>query len=234
MIAVVLAAGRGSRVAVVGEDTPKPLMPIAGAAAIDRILDALTRDRFDDLVVVTGHRADEVERHLAFRRAVRFARQDHLRGTADALLAARSAIGDEPFLVTWADVLVESGTYRRVAKAACDHDGAVAVNHLDDLSTGGAVAVEDGWVTGITEKPGPIAGWNQTGVLALDHKVWPYVAAVERSVRGEYELPDAINAWVGDGGRIAAMPVEGPVFEIGTPQGLAAAAAYFSDESSSR
>ena len=234
MIAVVLAAGRGTRLADAGEDTPKPLMPIAGVTVIERILDALTGEGFDDAVVVTGHRAGEVERHLASRPAVRFVRQEHPQGTGDALLAARSAIGDEPFLVTWVDVIVEPGTYRRVAEAAGDYDGAVAVNHLDDLSTGGAVAVEDGWVTGITEKPGPMAGWNQTGVLALSREVWPHVAAVERSVRGEYELPDAINAWVGDGGRIAAVPVEGPVFEIGTPQGLAAAVAYFSGESSSR
>lgn len=234
MIAVVLAAGHGTRLADAGEDTPKPLMPIAGVAVIDRVLDALAGDGFDEAVVVTGHRAGEVEGHLASRAAVRFVRQEHPTGTGDALLAARSAVGSAPFLVTWVDVIVEPGTYRRVVEAAGENDAAVAVNYLDDLSTGGAVAIEDGMVAGITEKPGPIAGWNLTGVLALDHEVWPHVADVERSVRGEYELPDAVSAWVGDGGRIAAMPVDGPVFEIGTPQGLAAAVAYFSGKSSSR
>lgn len=223
MIAVVLAAGRGTRL---DAGTPKALAPIAGVPVIDRILDALLADGFDKAVVVTGHRADEVEHHLAAR-PVEFARQAEPLGTANALLAARGPIGEAPFLVAWADVLVEDGTYRRVAAAGGDADGALAVNHLDDLSAGGAVAVDDGLVTAVTEKPGPIAGWNLTGILALDRQVWPHVEAVERSVRGEYELPEAVNGWVDAGGRIAAVRVEGIVFEIGTPAGLAAASAYF-------
>lgn len=233
MIAVVLAAGRGTRLGAVGKDTPKPLVPVAGVPVIDRILDALGADGFTDVVVVTGHRADEVEEHLATR-PLRFARQNEPRGTADAVLAARDVVGDAPFLVTWVDVLVEPGTYRRVAAAATDADAAVAVNHLDDLSAGGAVAIDDSMVTKITEKPGPVAGWNLTGVLALDAPVWPHLEAVGPSVRGEYELPDAVNAWIGDGARISAVPVEGAVFEIGTPQGLNAASAAYSGETRSR
>lgn len=233
MIAVVLAAGRGTRLGAIGEDTPKALVPVAGVRVIDRILDALGADGFDEIVVVTGHRADEVEHHLPTRH-LRFVRQEEPLGTADAVLAAQQAVSDSPFLVTWVDVLVEPGTYRRVATAATDADAAVAVNHLDDLSGGGAVAIDDEIVTGVTEKPGPVAGWNLTGVLALDAPVWPHLAAVERSVRGEYELPDAINAWIGDGARISVVTVEGVVFEIGTPQGLSAASAAYSGDTRSR
>jgi glucose-1-phosphate thymidylyltransferase len=233
VIAVVLAAGRGTRLGAIGRDTPKPLVPVAGMPAIDRILDALGSDGFTDLVVVTGHRADEVEQHLA-RRPVRFVWQEEPLGTADALLAAHDAVGNSPFLVTWVDVLVAPGTYRRVAAAATDADAAVAVNHLDDLSAGGAVGIDEGIVMSITEKPGPVAGWNLTGVLALDTAVWPHLAAIERSGRGEYELPDAINAWIGAGARISAVAVEGAVFEIGTPQGLSEASAAYSGETRSR
>src|SRR3970282_397700 len=119
---------------------------------------------------------------------------------------------------TWADVIVETRTYRRVAEALTGLDGALAVNHLDDRSSGGAVAIDDGVVTGITEKPDPGAGWNLTGVLALDTGVWPFVEAVPRSVRGEYELTEAIDHWVSAGARVAAVSVEGPVFEIGPPK----------------
>jgi dTDP-glucose pyrophosphorylase len=233
VIAVVLAAGRGTRLGNIGEATPKALVPVAGVPVIDRILDALGADGFADVVVVTGHRADEVEQHLATR-PLRFVRQDEPRGTADAVLAAQDAVGDSPFLVTWVDVLVEPGTYRRVAAAASDADAAVAVNHLDDLAAGGAVAIDDGMVTGVTEKPGPVTGWNLTGVIALDAAAWRYVEGVERSVRGEYELPDALNAWIGAGARISAVAVEGVVFEIGTPGGLRAASIAYSGETRSQ
>lgn len=231
MIAVVLAAGRGTRLEYTA--THKALAPVAGVPVIDRILGALTDDGFDEIAVVTGHRADEVERHLAAR-PVGFARQAEPLGTADALLAARDAVGESPLLVTWADVLVEDGMYRRVAEAAGAADGAVAVNHLDDLSAGAAVAIEAGMVTAVTEKPGPNAGWNLTGILALDDGVWPHVEAVERSIRGEYELPDAIDAWVGTGGRVVAVPTHSPAFETGTAAGLAAASAHYSGDTLSR
>lgn len=232
MIAVVLAAGRGTRLGDIG--VPKPLVPVGGVAVIDRILDGLATDGFEQTIVVTGHRADQVERHVVDRHGigVRFARQAEPLGTAQALRAARDLLDEAPFLVTWADVLVEPGPYRRVAEAAAGHDAAVAVNHAADLSAGGAVAVAEGLVTGVTEKPGPGAGWNLTGILALDTLVWPYIDAVEQSARGEFELPEAIDAWVDDGGLIAAVPVDGKVFEIGTPEGLAAASSYFSGETS--
>ncbi len=230
MISVVLAAGRGTRLA--GLDVPKPLAPVGGVPVIDRILDTLAADGLADAVIVTGHRAGEVERHLADR-TVRVVRQHAPLGTADALLVARSEVGDEPFLVTWADVIVEPGTYRRIVDARPGHDGAVAVDHRDDLSAGGAVTVGEGLVQHITEKPGPGAGWNHAGVSAYGPGIWEHLMETEPSVRGEYELPDALNAWIGEGARLAAVPVEN-VFEIGTPAGLAAADAYWSGETRPR
>lgn len=230
MIAVVLAAGRGTRL---GGDVPKPLIGIAGVPVIDRILGALADEGFDDVVVVTGHESERVRAHLSGR-GIRFADQVAPAGTAHALLAARDVVGERPYLLTWVDVIVPPGTYRHVATDKTDHDGAVAVNHRDDVSSGGLVSVEGGIVTRLTEKPGPVGGWNLTGVLALGPGVWPYAGAVERSARGEFELPDALNDWIGTGARIAAVPVGGPVFEIGTPAGRDAADAYFSDSSDAR
>ena len=89
MIAVVLAAGRGTRL---GADVPKPLVPVAGVAAIDRILGALANDGFADVVVVTGYRGDEVEEHISSAHpATRFCTQAQPVGTADATLAAEEA-----------------------------------------------------------------------------------------------------------------------------------------------
>lgn len=226
MIAIVLAAGRGSRL---GSTVPKPLVPIAGVPLIDRILEGLARDGFGDIVVVTGFGAGRIESHLDGR-GLRFVRQLEPTGTADALLAARDEAGDGPFLLCWVDVLVPAGTYARVATAGHEHDGAVAVDRVEDVSSGGLVAMESDVVTRITEKPGPIAGWNLTGVLALADGIWPHVAAVEPSSRGELELPDALNAWIDDGARIRATPVPGPVFEVGRPAGRDAANAAYSND----
>ena len=229
MIAVVLAAGRGTRL---DNGVPKPLVAVAGVPMIDRILEALFAEGFGDVVIVTGHRAREIEAHAADRQ-VRFARQDEPLGTAHGLLAARDAIGDQSFLVSWVDVIVPPGTYRLTATAASGRDGAVATNHLDDLSAGGAVTVENGLAISVVEKPGPISGWNLTGVLALSQGIWSRIDALHPSRRGEYELPEAVNAWIAAGAKVAAISTEGPVFEVGTPEGLDAADAYFSGDTRS-
>jgi dTDP-glucose pyrophosphorylase len=225
VIAVVLAAGRGTRL---GGGVPKPLVSVGGVPVIDRILDGLAVDGFDDVVVVTGHEAERVRTHLAGR-GVRFAKQAEPSGTAHALTAARELVGDRRFLLSWVDVIVPPGTYRRVVAGQADLDGAVAVNYLDDVSAGALVLAEGGMVIRLTEKPGRLAGDNLTGVLALGPAVWQYAGAVKRSERGEFELPDAINDWLEAGARIAAVPVAGPVFEVGTESGLGAADAYFSN-----
>lgn len=224
MIAVVLAAGRGTRL---GGDVPKPLVPVAGVPMVDRILDGLAADGFDDVVVVTGHEGGRVRSHLSDR-GVRLAEQTTPAGTADALVAARHLVGGEPFLLSWVDVIVPAGTYLRVAAGLRGHDGAVAVNHLDDVSSGGLVSVDADLVTRLVEKPDPVPGWNLTGVLALGAGVWPHAGAVARSRRGELELPEALNDWIDAGARIAAVPVDRPVFEVGTPAGREAADAYLS------
>ena len=232
MITVVLAAGRGTRLDAA---VPKPLAPVAGVPVIDRILAGLADDGFTDVVVVTGHRADEVESHVGeVAPTVRFNRQPEPAGTADALLAARQLVGEHGLLVTWGDVIVPAGTYRRTVDAAAGNDGALAINHLDDLAAGGAVSIDGDRVTGITEKPGPNPGWNLTGVLRLGSGIWEHASAAEPSVRGESELPEAIDTWIGSGASVAAVPVDGPVFEIGTPEALDAADAYFSGDTRDR
>ena len=67
---------------------------------------------------------------------------------------------------------------------------------------------------------------NQS-ILALPPAVWPSIEGAARSVRGEHELPEAIDAWIREGARVWAVPMDEPVFEIGSPSGLAAATAYW-------
>jgi NDP-sugar pyrophosphorylase family protein len=223
-VAVVLAAGRGVRLGSIAVATPKPLVAVAGVPAIDRILTGLAGAGTSACVVVTGHRGDEVEAHV--RRSsplpVTFVRQDAPLGTGHALLAARASI-DGSFLFTWADIIVDAAAYAAVA--AAPGDGALAVNHLDDLSAGAAVFVDDNRVTRIVEKPAISVAttWNNAGIGRLDRGIWPHVAALAPSPRGELELPEAIDAWVTAGASITAVAVTGPWFDIGTPAGLGAA-----------
>jgi choline kinase len=109
--AVILAAGRGARLAPLTDQRPKCLLPVGGRAILDRQLEALTRAGVGEVAVVTGHAADAVEAHLARRPGVRGVHNiDH--ATTDNLAschAARDHFAGEATLLLNGDMLFEDG-----------------------------------------------------------------------------------------------------------------------------
>jgi NDP-sugar pyrophosphorylase family protein len=68
MLAVILAAGRGTRMGALTEHTPKPLLPLQGRPIIEHILIGLRAAGIDEAIVVTGYRGAQIEAHLGERR----------------------------------------------------------------------------------------------------------------------------------------------------------------------
>jgi NDP-sugar pyrophosphorylase family protein len=243
--AVILAAGRGTRLGELTADRPKPLLTIGRRPLIAHILDGLIGAGVEEVTVVTGYHASMIEAELGNGAgsgvSIRYARQEQPDGTARALALAREHLGGQRFMFAWGDILVHPQNYRAVVRASRLADGAIAVNPVDDPATGAAVMTEPPlpWpptddmpgaiVTGVLEKPGPGSGehWNNAGFGVLGPEIWPAIDALRPSPRGEFELPAAIDAVVRGGLGIRAVPVEGPWFDIGTPDNLEAARAAF-------
>jgi NDP-sugar pyrophosphorylase family protein len=61
--AVVLAAGRGSRLGSLTESTPKPLIEVGGESLISHVLKAIRGAGIYEVVVVTGYRSTDIEDH---------------------------------------------------------------------------------------------------------------------------------------------------------------------------
>lgn len=121
MQAVVLAAGDGGRLLPHTAETPKPLLPLAGRPLINYVLDALHQAGVDDAVIVTGYRAEELERAIGNVRPcglrVRFVVNDeyHMEN-ARSIWAARDAVSG-PFILAMADHLVEPALVRALIDA---------------------------------------------------------------------------------------------------------------------
>lgn len=244
--AVILAAGRGTRLGALTEDLPKPLLSVAGRPLIVHILDGLITAGIRDVVIVTGYRANMIEAELGNGAGsgihIRYLRQESLDGTAAALALVREHLADRRFLFAWGDILVPPQNYRAVVRASRLADGAIAVNPMEDLSAGAAVLTDpplpwppDGplpsaIVSAIIEKPAGAAGmhWNNAGIGVLGPEIWPAIARLAPSPRGELELPAAIDLLVHEGARLRAVPVDGPWWDIGTPDALAHARQTFS------
>ncbi|MEO8540907.1 MAG: nucleotidyltransferase family protein [bacterium] len=233
--AVLLAAGRGSRLGSLTHAFPKPLLAVGGITILARILEGVAAAGITRVAIVTGHEAEQLERAIGdgnhWGVAIEYVRQPNLAGTAKALLLTKHLLDDEPFLMGWGDIVVDAGNYRSVAHAFEAGTIVLGVNEVVDPFAGGAVYVDEAWnVERLVEKPAPgtsMTHWNNAGLMILPPSVWTHVEALEPSSRGEYELPQAVAAAVASGTKAKAVPIEGPWFDIGTVESLQAARAYF-------
>lgn len=104
--AMILAAGRGERMRPLTNRIPKPVIPIAGRSALDRMLDRFTG--FERVVVNACHLSGQVEAAVAGRRdpPVVVSHEKRLLGTGGGVANALSLLGGEPFVVANGDVLL--------------------------------------------------------------------------------------------------------------------------------
>src|SRR5262245_58486233 len=116
MKAVILAAGRGTRLAPLTDDRPKPLVPVGGRPLLSRTIDALAEVGIRDVLVVAGYRQDKVAEALP---GVTIVHNPHWHDWNNfySLLVARQAVGGDALLQIDGDLLLEPAVIRRVLDA---------------------------------------------------------------------------------------------------------------------
>lgn len=163
--ALIIAAGRGSRLTPVSSGIPKSLLPVLGVPIIDRVVSALRDAGITDIVVTVGYREHLIREHLGdgsrFGVRLRYASNPAWDdGNARSVLAARELI-DSDFLLVMADHLVDP----RILSAMAAHPviGSVlaAVDRRTDFADATHVLVEDGRVTNIGKR---IESYNGTDI----------------------------------------------------------------------
>ncbi len=115
MRAIILGAGRGSRLKALTDDQPKPYAPIGDHRILDWLLAALRQAGVEDIVFIGGYRIDQVQRdypQLTFRHNSEWSQTNILA----SLMCAEDCM-DDGFVVTYADILYRQDVVRR----AIDH-----------------------------------------------------------------------------------------------------------------
>jgi choline kinase/phosphoglycolate phosphatase-like HAD superfamily hydrolase/phosphatidylglycerophosphate synthase len=119
---VVLASGMGSRLR--SKASPKPLVELGGISLVERALAGARQAGFDEVVVVTGDRADQIDRHVlevSRRRgiAVTVVHNERYReGNGLSALAARDRVGSEPFALVMADHVFSPSLWQQLRQAS--------------------------------------------------------------------------------------------------------------------
>ena len=105
--AMIMAAGKGTRMMPLTADRPKPLVEVSGVALLDHVLDHLRDAGVGKIVVNVYYLADQIEQHLAASASdfeVRISDERALlRDTGGGLVQALPIISDDPFICVNAD-----------------------------------------------------------------------------------------------------------------------------------
>ena len=224
--AVILAAGRGTRMKDITDDIPKPMVAVKGTPILESIVRGLVRNGVRRILVVVGYRKDVITDYFGegadFGCAIEYVEQVVQDGTGKVVELAKDFAGDDPFLLSYGDILVPAEAYAPLV-AFENVDGKLSVKIDEDVRKGGAVFIEDGVVTGLIEKPGPdepTSPYYNAGIYCFSPAIFDYTSKLELSPRGEYELTDAIRMQIADGLRIEAVELSGEWADVRDPEVL--------------
>ena len=105
---MILAAGRGSRLAPITDTTPKPLLPIQGKPLLEWQFRSLRRAGLTDVVINLHHLGEQIEAFVGdgerFGMQVQYSREPALLETGGGIVHALPLLGSEPFLVLNGDI----------------------------------------------------------------------------------------------------------------------------------
>lgn len=226
--AVVLAAGKGTRMAELTRTCPKPLLPVAGRPILHHVLERLGSAGVEDVALVIGYQGDQIRESLRDNPLrIHFIEQELVNGTGSAALLAREFAAADPFLLTFGDILSTPEDYVGMAAALTPGASAVlGVQWAEDPCRGAAVYEQDGRVLRIVEKPAPgtsTTHWNSAGLYAFGCDVFEELSRIPLSPRGEYELTSAVELLLAHGREVRMYAVSGIWLDVGRPEDLATA-----------
>ncbi len=190
MDAIILAAGKGTRLRPHTDAVPKPLLPVQGRPILDWIIGALPP--VDRLVVVVNYLAGQIEDYLEKQSRVRrwaVVRQSEPRGTGDALMACRGKLQSDRVMVLNGDDLIGRADLARLA----DVSMGILVHPVREPQSFGIVFPNsDGTLARIVEKPSDATPPALANIGAYLFPSEVFDLTLPLSPRGEYEITDAV------------------------------------------
>jgi dTDP-glucose pyrophosphorylase len=229
MKAVILAAGKGTRMGELTAHVPKPMKEVEGKPILQHIVEGL-RDAAGvrDFFIVIGWCGHVITKHFGdgSKLGVRVAYGEQVvqDGTGKAPELARDWVGADKFLFTYGDILIKPpADYARLAEAFRE-DGVIAVKDGEDLTKGGAVVLDgEGFMIDLVEKcaaPPPNAFYN-AGIYLLKPRIFEFTSRLQKSPRGEYEFTDALRASVAAGDKLRGVTLTSAWADVRDPGVLA-------------
>jgi glucose-1-phosphate thymidylyltransferase len=207
MKGIVLAGGLGSRLYPLTKVTNKHLLPIYNKPMIYYPIETLVGAGIRDILVVTGGKnAGDFLRLLGNGkefglRHINYTYQEGEGGIAAALSLAEFFAEGEPICVILGDNIIEGSIAPYVENFERQGSGArILLKEVEDPQRFGVPEIDGNRIVRIDEKPPvPASSYAVTGIYMYDAQVFGFIRDLKPSGRGELEITDVNNAYIGKG-----------------------------------
>ena len=256
--AVIPAAGYGTRFLPATKATPKEMLPIVDKPTIQYIVEEALASGIEDILIISGHAKRAIEDHFDSSPAlemelekkqkydllevvretadinIHYIRQRSMRGLGDAVLCAKSFMGNEPFAVLLGDDIVynpQKPALKQLIDAYEEHGGTVLGCQIVAQDQVSAYGIVDGLemadpkmlkVRSMVEKPAIDEAPSNMAVLGryvISPSIFPILEHTAAGKGGEVQLTDALCA-LASREPVYAYDFEGIRYDVGDKMGF--------------
>ncbi|MFX0081952.1 MAG: bifunctional sugar-1-phosphate nucleotidylyltransferase/acetyltransferase [Candidatus Hodarchaeota archaeon] len=214
MKAVILAAGEGKRLRPITSSQPKPMIPLIGKPLLEHTIIGLKEAGIDHIILIIGYKEDVIRNHFnnnitELDVKIEYITQKEYLGTAHAANQVRDSIDDEPFLMLYGDLYIESDIFKNILNEYNKKkiEGLLTILEVDNPQNYGIISLNrDGFVEQITEKPSSnlkLGNLANAGIYIFNSLIFEAIERTKKSIRNEYEFTDSMEILIRElGGKI--------------------------------
>ncbi|KKG09854.1 bifunctional sugar-1-phosphate nucleotidylyltransferase/acetyltransferase [Methanosarcina sp. 2.H.A.1B.4] len=222
MKAVVLVAGKGTRMEPLTSDCPKVMLQVANKPILEHILNAAVEAGIEGFVFITGYLEEQIKAHFGdgskWGVSIEYVQQKEQLGTANAIGYARGHV-EGTFIVLNGDMLIGQEDLKSLVSRK--EEAVICVKEVENPSDFGVLETENNKVVRIIEKPkNPPTNLANAGIYLFRESIFDLIDKTQLSVRKELEITDSIQMLIDSGAPVGYSPLEGRWIDIGYPWDL--------------
>src|SRR5207237_3247292 len=138
--AVLLAAGRGTRMRELTAELPKLMMEVRGKPVLQHIVEGLRDAGVRRFLIIIGYRADAVQNFFGdgarYKIDIQYATQVTQDGTGRVVDLSRNFVSGSPIVLAYGDILVDPANYKRIVDLPDNVEALISVTRGEDVSKG--------------------------------------------------------------------------------------------------